>query len=561
MWRLVAAVHGSWAARAGLTPSNAAQPPDPVTQAAQDQACLDRAEQEDLCKAQIEQAASSPAVHLEAASPPPSPKKRKVGRPAGTYGGSLARAAVRQAASAENAGGAAMLAPAASCTGSPVLQGFNFVAVGSTLQKQLFLFSHQQHSSTPILNKNVASDMLFQGRRPVASLAALANEAGRGVDTMSNDQQRVASAGVLASGYLWGTLFAKAQDLIEHHGWAGILFGRARKYDETPHRIRLLQVGPDEALVLREDGMKGQASSTGTAAKILQSRLAVFMLLRHAATARYLLLTGHVPCPLQTVDATTAENIKASQQRVEALAVCPAGLAGLFKWRVTLACSDRAASNLAAERSMRWDAEMAGQKTYLVHTACDIHKLGTCEKTTLALVSSHVSGMLSIGLATRLAGSTQSLRRHLLEILQERLRVRIGPPQCVEYRQKVYDCFLEDLSTVHSEQAQRRRSKQLLRQKQRMILDRYLNGNLDDEEITHWSLAPVDRESVLKDFARFVIPALMPHCCPVLNRSKFMGFESSAAWTGLLSVHHNLLSHLMTRFHGREEDGAARTGV
>ena len=84
-------------------------------------------------------------------------------------------------------------------------------------------------------------DLLFRGRLPVTSLSSLAQEVGRNRFSLSVDKERVACGSVQGSAYLWSTLFAKAEDLIQNHGWTGMLFGRARKYDETPHRIRLLE--------------------------------------------------------------------------------------------------------------------------------------------------------------------------------------------------------------------------------------------------------------------------------------------------------------------------------
>ena len=281
------------------------------------------------------------------------------------------------------------------------------------------------------------------------------------------------------------------------------------------------------------------------------------MLMKHKLSSRFLLLLGKVPCPLQTMDATTAANIKASQQRVEALTVGAEGLAKLFKMRVTLACSDRAASNLSAEKTLRQDAERAGCSTILTHTPCDIHKLSTCEKATLNLVSSHVSGMVNTGLATRIAGSKDALRRHLFDVIQERLEVRIGPPQCVEARNKVYDLLLQNLCTGYADQEKYRRAQQMLHQKQRLIFNKYLNGNIEEEGVVvHYVSSPRPRDAVLDDFKRFVIPALVPTPCPLLNRSKFMAFEATAKWIGVLAVHHNLLAPLMERYHGKSEAAA-----
>ena len=49
-----------------------------------------------------------------------------------------------------------------------------------------------------------------------------------------------------------------------------------------------------------------------------------------------MLLTGQVPCPLQTIDSGTAENIRYTQERVMGLVTGLWGLAPLFRYRVSL---------------------------------------------------------------------------------------------------------------------------------------------------------------------------------------------------------------------------------
>ena len=501
-------------------------------------------------------AADDAAPPAQAAQPS---QKRPNGRPRGTFGGGLARAAIRAAQQGQFAAPVQRTVVQTSTEQVAAVRNLRYLNVGSMLQKQLFLFASQQHKAHPVIPDNAASEILFQGRRPVVSLAAAGGALKEDYRMVSAETERVAAAAVESTGYLWGTLLAQVQDMLQNHKWQAILLGKSRKYDETPHRIRLLE--STNASAMRSDALTQQASATGTAVKVLQCRFSLFMLLHHPETCQYLLLTGQVPCPLQAMDATTAENIMETQKRVESLAVGVEGIAPMFKMRVTLACTDRAGSNLAAEKALRQEAQLSGTGTVLAHTPCDIHKLGTCEKATLSLLESHISGLVNIGLSTRIARSTAILRQHLGDIFEERLHVYIGPPRCADQRAEIYDALLEDLSTVHAEQDRYGRAKRVLRKKQRLILDRYLNGDLESEEVQHWSPLPVSRDAVVSDFRRFVVPALVPGPCPLLNRSKFMGFESTAAWVALLATHHNLLKDLMQRFYGQTVAGAPPTAI
>ena len=85
----------------------------------------------------------------------------------------------------------------------------------------------------------------------------------------------------------------------------------------------------------------------------------------------------------------------------------------------------------------------------------------------------------------------------------------------------------EDFATVY------RGSVQNL--KRREVLNFYLNGDIDDAQIISWSPVLRSREDVLAEFERFVIPALLPFSCPVLNRGKWLGSEDCFSWQGVLA--------------------------
>ena len=189
-----------------------------------------------------------------------------------------------------------------------------------------------------------------------------------------------------------------------------------------------------------------------------------------------------------------------------------------------------------------------------MHSPCDVHKLASCEKTMLQLVENNVSGMISAGLATRLAGVVGQLRIYLAEILEEKLDVRPGMPTHDEYRSELYDVFLDGLNSRYSSDNTKTSSRELLSKKQRAILMKYLNGNLQEEDhVVHYCGGTErSRDAVLDEFRRFVIPCLLPGSCPLLNRARFMSFEATCTWVGLLSLHHNLFKPLMQRLNGKQ---------
>ena len=106
------------------------------------------------------------------------------------------------------------------------------------------------------------------------------------------------------------------------------------------------------------------------------------------------------------------------------------------------------------------------------------------------------------------------------------------------------------LTQVDRETGRKKQRSATDRQRRRIILDHYLNRNINSKTIVHFSSMLRDRDEVLEEFRLFVVPALLPKTCPVLNRSKWLGCEESFRWLGLLLSHHNLLSRVMKRWKG-----------
>lgn len=48
----------------------------------------------------------------------------------------------------------------------------------------------------------------------------------------------------------------------------------------------------------------------------------------------------------------------------------------------------------------------------------------------------------------------------------------------------------------------------------------------------------------------FLVPALVPHACPKINRSSFLGYEHAFHWCTLLCATHNVFTPLLLRFYG-----------
>ncbi len=518
--------------------------------------------------------------------------KRGVGRPRGTYGGSEVRKRLRELRQENHAPSTAtgssivpfvpkrkkssdLDSPAGAKPDSHTKSIFSMVcSTGTPLQRKLFLYARQQAGKPAEDDSgNPAKRFLFCGRRPVSTLRALVADADEGsrkalAKKAGIDQIRVAACIHEATSHLWSGFVQHIQHMLDREGYKGLLLIKSRRYDETPYKIRIGTASEPSnnssgtsstALVPATDGHQeapeDRSKQEGVAAKVLQSELYVAALLHHEESKNSLLVSGKVPCPLQCVDRTTAENLLKCQLEHESQVPLDM-LSKSFDFCVCLPCTDRAPENIACEKGM-----MKLQERFIkTHTYCTVHKASTCQKQTVSLIKGHQSGLLAVALCMMQAGSRNTLRRLLKELLKERLQIRIGEPQAVEYRNAVYDLWLggKDISSAvpcTSIKDNALKKSYVLRQRQRAILNHYCNGNLQENGVVVFMTKEYTvnlHEHILQAYDTYVIPALLPHKCPYFNPSKFLGIEEALCWVGLLCAHHQLFVPLMQKFCGHK---------
>lgn len=476
---------------------------------------------------------------------PVSNKKRKVGRPAGTVGTSEMRDYLRSRRETNEI--VDLVGPCSEGQSRGVLvQADNDIgAVGTFFQKQLLNFAHQQS------NANVPRDAvslvnpaveLFSSGNAVSSLAAQASSSsagGRDYRQIATDQARVACALVGTSGAMWGRFLHTIVNLIESGEYEPLAIMKMRRYDETSLKVRVHE--QPHPTPMRPDS--SQVESTSAPSKIFQTEFKISCLVQRKSDGAILQFVGRVPTWLQNVDCCTAQTILAVQKSLEDVVPNLEEIQKAFPLRVSMPCTDRHASNIAAENLLQ--LERPGWEK--LHTFCSVHRVSTCTKSTLSLVDGHISGVLAIGQCLQFAGSTQTLRKLLYEIIQERLVVRYGEPTSVKHREFIYNMFLNsDVSTIRSQ-----RVHKYLRKKQRYILNALLNGDIQqDGVVLHYCVPLRDRSAVLADIWRYAIPALVPHRCPRVNRGSFLGHEAAICWVGLIESHHGLLQPLLFKFCG-----------
>ena len=126
--------------------------------------------------------------------------------------------------------------------------------------------------------------------------------------TASTDRS-VAALVLLAMGGLWCSFLNFIQQLVHSGQWKGLLFSVARRYDETPLRLRV-----NAKSETQQDGKSGQSGldPSGTkvpkAAKIMQSELFIHAILQHVESGRPVHLRQSAYCSAMPSDNKSPAN-------------------------------------------------------------------------------------------------------------------------------------------------------------------------------------------------------------------------------------------------------------
>lgn len=404
----------------------------------------------------------------------------------------------------------------------------------------------------------------------------------------NEDLRQVASTIVESTGLFWRNLCNRIVVLLQPgSGWRGLMFGVARRFDETPLSLRIAETelakdsrkpskDLDQTVALLPvhdpcteaankyfSGLSATTASAGkrgtrgigrtkTTCKVMQSELHVHALLCHEPSGQFLRVGGKVPVPLQCLESTKAHQIAQSQMNVLGALPNFCEMTRHFDMCHFLTCTDRYGANFAAERHVKAKHPGFGS----TNTTCHVHELSSCEKVLSDITAGHVGGMVSLGLAMRQAGSVQELRQILYTILAKDLQILVGPPVNADHREHIYDIFLplDPCQTVVGKKQETTDAAggHLQHALRRTCLKHFLNGNIQDEScVQHFCWSPVDRQELLAQMKLYLVPALLPNRCPVLNRSKWLGAEMTYSWIGILLLHHGLLSKLMLAWKGR----------
>jgi len=509
----------------------------------------------------------------------------KVGRPRGTFGGANLRRAIRENLEQGQPGpGNALARQGADTDANSNVQpedvienipcgphrDFEAPSCASLLQQQVLFHAAQQAKREDLEAEDVprgdsvnpAKNILFQGRQCIMSRSV--SQATSGTDRI------VASLVLQAVGGLWCSFLSFIQQLIRSGQWKGLLFSVARRYDETPLRLRVNS--KSETQQDSQDATSGQSgldpsvAKVPKAAKIMQSEFFIHAVLQHVQSGRPVHLKGKVPTFLQCLQTTKAQQISQCQQAVMSEVPNLRSTADCFLMRQMFVTTDRFGANLSAEKDLQ--SKFAGETSHKpfgwTQSSCVVHMVSSCEKAMSDVLGGHTGGMISVGLAMWTVGATKELRKCLMSVFEEELQIRVGEARGHQHRRALYDLFLPlDDSTCteinNPEKKKRRKYSQRDTARRRAIISHYLNGDVgpDSLGIIHWSKVPLSREDLLQEIELLLVPALIPGPCPVLNRGKWLGCEKTFRWIGLLLSHFDLLPKIFKRWKGNNPASGA----
>ena len=193
----------------------------------------------------------------------------------------------------------------------------------------------------------------------------------------------VAAAMLRVGGFLWGILMTCLCCFFTASNGSGSSVAQPvamivkMRYDETPTKVRLVDIMPQEPASSHSIVPQGQTKSPH--AKVVQSELSLAFLVRMTGgggskKGEFKLLHGSVPTCLTAVDRCTAENLRATVLGHMDCIPELRGVAQQFPVRVRHTCCDRFAGNLSAEKAL--DQDFRDWLPMLL--TCDVHKLYNC---------------------------------------------------------------------------------------------------------------------------------------------------------------------------------------
>ena len=199
---------------------------------------------------------------------------------------------------------------------------------------------------------------------------------------------------------------------------------------------------------------KAGTCKTKQVAKVIQSEYSICILTEDAATHELHVLAGQVATHLQYSDFGSAECLRQAEQDQLHIAGCDSDFVEAFDERGHVEVKDMAFPN-ARHQCYDRIGDRKPAKVNRISNNCRIHRLQTVQAKVFDTVSQHVSGMVNIAIAMRVAGMHGKFLEILGGVIISRIEWCIGlqPPQPGteerDYRDALAAYYFSDLKINH----------------------------------------------------------------------------------------------------------------
>ena len=249
-------------------------------------------------------------------------------------------------------------------------------------------------------------------------------------------------------------------------------------------------------------------------------------------TKRYIVVTSDsVTCP-QVLQQNTSECVA---QALQVGSTIRPQAVSKFQWKMRLVCSDRAATNLAAERLLLRHCRPEWHKLFF---PCEIHMSTAAQGKGLRLLDNIVTKLIRTALSLRLGGWMRVFRKCMLQEIIGTLEVLEGAPspQVLLHRRKVM-CMCMKAGAVS--------------RKNRAILACLPNGDWTLSDRIQIFVKPGqewNRVAISLLVAKALQTALIGSNFKVFNRNRWTNNDVAVNQLGLLESCHRLLSRTYRRW-------------
>lgn len=360
--------------------------------------------------------------------------------------------------------------------------------------------------------------------------------------------------------FLWGIFLCYLQTLWSRPNSTTkpIAFIARLRYDETPTKVRVAdlhkKVSVDDIIGFTWEELSKSnvlpSASTSLHAKVMQTELTLGVLMFDAQTSQHTIVKGIMPTRLYAVQTTSGKNtlecLRRTLNSVPGLHTFADDPAFVFSLRHS--CTDRYLANMSAERGLQEE----WSKQPLLHTFCDVHKLYSATRNSMALMDADISGLLALALGWSECGAVSTFKQALCKLFVKHLGIYYSTPptddpdsEAHKYRQDLFELFLPIDGVTPS------RAK--LHRKRRYVIERFFNGHLyNNDEIQHFCCynCCLDADYTFKMLAIYCAWALVPSQAPVFPRSRRTRWDASIDWCGLIEGCHGLLGKLIAEITG-----------